>query len=165
MDKSPLNRSNPPLPVFPAHPLPRWSGKTNRAAWAQKENMKKNAWLLALASATVLAQAQVVDGDKAKVTGTVDIAYGSRGLDGSVPGVPDVYTINLGVTDTLVFKGKVTSLPTILSDKLGLETQAGQLTYSLDLGIKNPADPTQLPSGLLCRDLRSRGYNYAEAVA
>lgn len=26
-------------------------------------------------------------------------------------------------------------------------------------------DPTQLPSGLLCRDLRSRGYNYAEAVA
>ena len=26
-------------------------------------------------------------------------------------------------------------------------------------------DPAQLPSGLLCRDLRSRGYNYAEAVA
>ncbi len=29
----------------------------------------------------------------------------------------------------------------------------------------NPADPTQLPSGLLCRDMKSRGYNYAEAVA
>lgn len=32
-------------------------------------------------------------------------------------------------------------------------------------GGGDPADPTQLPSGLLCRDLRSRGYNYAEAVA
>ena len=32
-------------------------------------------------------------------------------------------------------------------------------------GGANPADATQLPSGLLCRDLRSRGYNYAEAVA
>lgn len=29
----------------------------------------------------------------------------------------------------------------------------------------NPADPTQLEGGLLCRDLDARGYNYAEAVA
>ena len=29
----------------------------------------------------------------------------------------------------------------------------------------NPADPTDLGGGLLCRDLKSRGYNYAEAVA
>ena len=29
----------------------------------------------------------------------------------------------------------------------------------------NPTDPTDLPSGLLCRDLNTRGYNYAEAVA
>lgn len=144
MDTPPLCGILSPAPESSRRPCSSdGRGGANRAAWAQKDNMKKNAWLLALASATVLAQAQVVDGDKAKVTGTVDIAYGSRGVDGPVAGIPDVYTVNLNVTDTLVFKGKVTSLPTILSDKLGLETQPGQLTYSLDLGIKNPADPSQ----------------------
>lgn len=32
-------------------------------------------------------------------------------------------------------------------------------------GGANPSNPTQLPTGLLCRDLLARGYNYAEAVA
>lgn len=81
------------------------------------------------------------------VKGKLDIQFNSRTqLDDSgkpKAGVKDVYTFDLQVVDTAIFQGTIEHLPTILSDTLGTEKQAGVLNYNLSLLVANPANLTQ----------------------
>lgn len=81
------------------------------------------------------------------VKGKLDIQFNSRiQLDDSgkpKAGVKDVYTFDLQVVDTAIFQGTIEHLPTILSDTLGMEKQAGVLNYNLNLLVANPANLSQ----------------------
>lgn len=81
------------------------------------------------------------------IKGKLDIAFNTRTqLDDSgkpQPKIKDVYTLDLGVTDTLMFKGTVEDQPTLLDKNTGMEKQQGVLSYNLDLWVINPKDASQ----------------------
>lgn len=105
--------------------------------------MKKTFMVMMITAAmslSVMAQSNTIKGK-------IDIAFNSRvqvdGAGNPVPGVKDVYTYDLGVTDLLIFQGKIEHLPTIMMPKVGIEKQSSSLAYDLMLSIRNPKDITQ----------------------
>jgi hypothetical protein len=109
-----------------------------------KKMMKLMMALFAVAMVAMSALAQQPN----KVTGTIGIVYSTRTqLDNSgspLPDVKDVYTLDLSVTDTLIFGGKIEYLPTILGGLIGSEKQAGKLGYDIQLSVRNPANLSQI---------------------
>lgn len=95
----------------------------------------------------LLVAASAAFGQSNTIKGKLDIQFNSRVQqdDNGNPtlGVKDVYTFDLGVTDTLLFQGSVEHLPTILGGGMGSEKQAGTLMYNLNLVMRNPAYPEQ----------------------
>ncbi len=74
------------------------------------------------------------------ITGTEAIQYRTR--SGAVkPGVSDVYTINVNVANSAVFKGSIEHLPYI-SNTMSAD-QSGRISYDVDLDVVNPRNPTQ----------------------
>ncbi|MFA5174096.1 MAG: hypothetical protein WC438_02855 [Candidatus Pacearchaeota archaeon] len=82
------------------------------------------------------------------VKGKMEIQYNSRtqteDSGNPNPGVKDFYKIELDVTDTIRIQGGIEHLPTILSSTLGMEKQAGNLMYNLNMMLRNPSDPKQV---------------------
>lgn len=81
------------------------------------------------------------------ISGTVNIDFNTRTRltsEGKPQvGAKDVYDVALTVAKTTEFKGKVERQPLLTSKLLGRVEQPGQLFYSLDLGVINPANMTQ----------------------
>lgn len=78
------------------------------------------------------------------IKGDLNIRFNSRQLnaDGKIrEGVSDVYTMNVNVSDSALFRGTIEQRPTI-AGTFGV-SQAGQLTYAIDCDVVNPKNPTQ----------------------
>jgi hypothetical protein len=81
------------------------------------------------------------------INGKLDIQYNTKQQandDGSFPlGVRDQFKMDIVAVSTLVWRGSVEYQPGIYGTSLGLEKQPGVVTYSVDVGVRNPADPSQ----------------------
>ena len=79
------------------------------------------------------------------IGGSMDIEFRTRkNLDEKgkpQKGVTDLYTLSLTVAQTTEFKGTIQRTPAV-GGILGTE-QKGQLTYSIDLSVMNPANLSQ----------------------
>ncbi len=75
------------------------------------------------------------------ITGTETIQYRTRASSEVKPGVTDVYTINVNVANSAVFKGTIEQLPYI-SNTITAD-QPGKITYDVDLDVVNPRNPAQ----------------------
>jgi hypothetical protein len=104
------------------------------------------------------------------IKGTMEIKFNSRvqlSPEGKVqPGIRDSYRLDLNFSDSAKIAGTITNTPAIYSETLGLEKQAGQLDYRLDLSVVNPANPSQQRSvgnitGTLPVD-RSGAYRFSD---
>src|SRR3990167_2498711 len=86
------------------------------------------------------------------IKGTMNIDFATR-LDtdttGKVPegspvlGAVDTYKIDLDVFNSIVMKGNIARRPWLPTATLGVTAQEGFLVYDIDLGLKNPANPSQ----------------------
>lgn len=110
--------------------------------------MRRLACLLALCAMALAAVTAGAQDKKPGIKGTLDITYRSRvRVDAAgkpQPGIKDEYIYNLDIADLFNFKGNVEALPTLFSSTLGRETQGAQITYALDLSVRNPNDLTQM---------------------
>jgi hypothetical protein len=78
------------------------------------------------------------------IKGDLNIRFNSRQLsnDGKVrEGVSDVYTLNVNVSDSAIFRGTIEQRPHI-AGTFGV-AQTGQLTYAMDCDVVNPKNPSQ----------------------
>jgi hypothetical protein len=79
------------------------------------------------------------------IAGTMDIDFKSRkNLDDKgkpQKGAADQYNVAINVAQTTEFKGTIQRLPSIPG--LIVQTQKGQLNYSIDLSVLNPANLSQ----------------------
>lgn len=78
------------------------------------------------------------------IKGDLNIRFNSRQPEsgGKVrEGVADVYTLNVNVSDSAIFRGTIEHRPNI-PGTFGV-TQAGQLTYAIDTDVVNPRNTTQ----------------------
>lgn len=93
---------------------------------------------LALA-ATAFAQ----DAGPTFIKGDLNIRFNTRQTaDGKArEGVSDVYTLNVNVSDSAIFRGTIEHRPTI-AGTFGV-SQAGQLTYAIDTDVVNPRNTAQ----------------------
>lgn len=95
--------------------------------------------------------AQTVEATGAKVygiTGTMQADYAAR-KNVDAEGKPELtvknkVTCDIVVADTLWFGGTIDQLPGVYNS-LGVPKQAGQVYYSMDLGLKNPANLSAAP--------------------
>ena len=104
---------------------------------------------LLLATGTFAQQPQAAPPDKTyAITGNMQIEFKShKDLDDAgkpTAGVKDTYTLDLTVAETLQFGGKVEYLPPLFNS-FGMAKQDSHVYYSLDLGIKNPANLSSAP--------------------
>ena len=100
--------------------------------------------LLAAAFFSATAFAQTPPTKPTFIKGDLNIRFNSRQLnsDGKIKeGVSDIYTLNVNVSDSSLFRGTIEQLPTIPGTFS--VAQKGQLTYALDCDVINPANPTQ----------------------
>lgn len=78
---------------------------------------------------------------------SLNIEYNSRTQldDSGLPksGVKDVYKMDLSIVDTIGMRGTIEHLPPIFGTWVGSEKQQSNLTYALDLVLKNPANLSQ----------------------
>ena len=72
------------------------------------------------------------------VKGTLNIAYNTR--TDKKAGASDVYTLNLNVANSAVFRGSIIHLPYV-SKTIG--EQMGRVTFDVELDVVNPANPSQ----------------------
>lgn len=101
-------------------------------------------FILFLAFLSPLAYGQTAPAPAYSVKGDLSIRYNTRTqLDGDKPkaGVTDVYTMNVMVANSAVFKGSIQHLP-FVSNTLA-KNQLGRLTYELDLDVVNPNNVAQ----------------------
>ena len=98
-----------------------------------------------LAPRAIFAQEAEKLSQQNAIAGTMDIDFKSRkNLDEKgkpVKGAADQYAVSLNVAQTTEFKGSIQRLPSI-PGLIGM-TQKGQLTYSIDLSVLNPANLSQ----------------------
>jgi hypothetical protein len=100
--------------------------------------------LLAAAFLAVTAFAQTPPAKPTFIKGDLNIRFNTRQLnsDGKIKeGVSDVYTLNVNVADSALFRGTIEHRPTIPGTFS--VAQAGQLTYAIDCDVVNPANPAQ----------------------
>jgi hypothetical protein len=90
---------------------------------------------------------------KTAITGTMGIVFNTRTerdtAGASYEGAPkvgaaDVYNVNLSVMDSVVMQGKAERIPWLPRATLGTTLQNGRIGYSIKLGVKNPANPSQV---------------------
>ncbi|MEZ0390001.1 MAG: hypothetical protein ACAI34_23180 [Verrucomicrobium sp.] len=111
--------------------------------------MKTLSLLSLFAFSLAAAQAQEIEKitQPGAIAGTVNISFATRTRlsDEGKPqvGAKDTYELALAVAKTTEFKGKVERQPLLTSKLLGRVEQPGQLFYSLDLAVINPANMTQ----------------------
>jgi hypothetical protein len=83
---------------------------------------------------------------KLTVKGDLNIRFNTRtqtNSDGKPrAGVEDVYSLNLNVADSAIFKGTISYRPTIPGSVYGVK-QSAQLTFALDTDVVNPANLAQ----------------------
>jgi hypothetical protein len=86
------------------------------------------------------------------IKGTVDIQFNTRTqLDSSGKfekgspklGVKDIYKINMNVAQTTEFAGTIERQPKVKVKLVGVEAQAGALTYDINLSVLNPSNLSQ----------------------
>ena len=76
------------------------------------------------------------------VTGTMAINYRTRTTDNrGKENITDVYTLNVNIANSAVFRGTIEQLP-FISKSLSSD-QIGKLFCNLDLDVVNPANPKQ----------------------
>jgi hypothetical protein len=77
------------------------------------------------------------------IKGDLKIQFNTRKFDdGKVqPGVSDVYTLNVNVSDSSLFHGTIEQRPFI--DGVMSVTQTGQLSYAIDCDVVNPKNTSQ----------------------
>lgn len=79
------------------------------------------------------------------VKGTMEIRYNSRtDTAGGQPraGVKDIYTLNLNVSDSALFRGRIEQTP-IIAATFDRIIQPAALNYQLDCSVVNPNNPAQ----------------------
>jgi hypothetical protein len=77
------------------------------------------------------------------VKGTIGIKYNSRSAVGT-PGVKDIYTMQVNVANSALFKGTIQDQPQIISGLISKTvTQPRKLTYDVSLDVVNPKNPSQ----------------------
>ncbi|MDB6148814.1 MAG: hypothetical protein JWQ44_262 [Chthoniobacter sp.] len=129
-------RTNPPSPISTLmKTLPFVSASFAAAAlWAS------------VATTSLHAQEPEKINQPNAISGTMDIDFRSRkSLDDKgrpAKGAADQYTVAMNVAQTTEFKGTIQRLPSV-AGFLGTEAQKGQLNYSVDLSVLNPANITQ----------------------
>ncbi len=74
------------------------------------------------------------------ITGTENIAYHTRSGDLKA-GETDVYTLNVNIANSAIFRGTIEQLPYI-SNTLSADQQ-GKVSYDVDLDVCNPRNPAQ----------------------
>lgn len=99
--------------------------------------------LILFATLTIQAVAQTNTPSKpTTVRGTMEIKYNSR----VTPGASDVYSLDLNVDNSAVFRGHITNTPPVLSNSIfSGETvkRQSQLNYQLNCAVVNPKNPEQ----------------------
>lgn len=96
--------------------------------------MKNIIAVLLLAASSCLAQT-----NPAYIRGPMDIKYNSR----VAPGGLDVYTLNLNVSGSAVFRGNITNTP-VQTGMLSRVTRPASMEYGIDCDVINPANPSQV---------------------
>ena len=77
------------------------------------------------------------------IKGTIDIKYNSR-LSAPTKGVKDIYTLNINVANSALFKGTISDLPQIIEGYISKAvTQPRGLNYDISCDVVNPKNPTQ----------------------
>ena len=81
------------------------------------------------------------------VKGTLDIRYNSRETTPPKKGVKDVYTLEVNVANSALFRGTVTDQPQIIEGMFSKRvTQPRLLNYDVNLDVVNPKNPAQTRS-------------------
>lgn len=75
------------------------------------------------------------------IKGTMDIRFNTRTVAEPTKGVTDLYTLNLNVSDSALFKGTIAFTP-YLASFLGA-VQSASLNYNIECDVVNPANPSQ----------------------
>ena len=103
------------------------------------------------------------------IGGKVDIRYNTRvDVDSAgkpKAGVTDVYTLDLNVSNSAIFRGTVSHLPNRVGVVSALNSD-GRLTFNIDCHVVNPANPSQTKSvgrltGVVPIDMKSN-YRYSD---
>jgi hypothetical protein len=135
------------LAVFPKGPKIARHGGIHPDKQTQTMKTLSLLPLFVLTLATAQAQELEKITQPGAISGTVNINFATRTrlTDEGKPqvGAKDSYELALAVAKTTEFKGKVERQPLITSKLLGRVEQPGQLFYSLDLAVINPANMTQ----------------------
>lgn len=105
-----------------------------------KKILASIAFVILLCSGMAQAPAIVQPVKPLAITGTMRIDFATR-ADPTKAGIVDTYSLNVNVANSAVFKGMITQRPFIHS-YVGAN-QVGQLVYSLDTSVVNPANPAQ----------------------
>jgi hypothetical protein len=78
------------------------------------------------------------------VKGNIDIKYNSRAANVPTKGVKDLYTVNVNVCDSALFKGTITDQPQIIEGMISKSvTQPRVVGYDINLDVVNPKNPSQ----------------------
>lgn len=75
------------------------------------------------------------------IKGDLNIRYNTRGMEKARVGVEDIYTLNINMSNSALFRGTINHKPTIKS-LIGKDAQGG-LTYAIELDVVNPNNPVQ----------------------
>lgn len=97
------------------------------------------------------------------ITGTMNADFGTRtntdNAGAPAAGATDVYTVDLGLMNSVVLRGNVTRQPWLPNKLTGSTAQDGFLAYDLKSIIKNPANPNETrPLGGWVGAMRLDGY-------
>ncbi|MEI6413818.1 MAG: hypothetical protein WCP34_06080 [Pseudomonadota bacterium] len=101
---------------------------------------------LAASASEPLSQKEAIKGNmKIDFKSRVQLSPGKDLAPGSaMPGVRDVYTLDLTVAETTAFQGKIERQPRLVSATIGNEKQPGGLIYDVGLSLKNPQNLAQV---------------------
>ncbi|MFT3870896.1 MAG: hypothetical protein QM715_20780 [Nibricoccus sp.] len=105
--------------------------------------IKALAFIASIFAISAFAQTPAQSSKPTFIKGDLNIRFNTRKTeDGKIKeGVSDVYTLNVNVSDSSLFRGTIEHRPTI-PGTFGV-AQTGQLTYALDCDVINPANVSQ----------------------
>lgn len=100
--------------------------------------MKKTLIIAMLTAVASCAVAQITN-VPTFIRGTMNIQFNSQNSDTPVPGIKDVYTLNINVDDSTIFHGTISDTPQIISGWISKAiTQPRSLNYNVDCDVINP---------------------------
>ena len=78
------------------------------------------------------------------VRGDMNIKFNTKNSPTPIPGVKDVYNLNINVANSVLFHGTISDTPQIISGWVSKAvTQPRSLNYNLDCDVVNPHNPAQ----------------------